>query len=106
MLKVVKDRYPVSDWNIYCAQASDGHNFSDDMSYCMELLEQQVLPLCQYFAYIEVVPQGMQMSEDSVVWQGYRELAERQTAFAMRQVSQPGEIYPVFRELFSDADAA
>jgi uncharacterized sporulation protein YeaH/YhbH (DUF444 family) len=106
MLKVVQARYPVSDWNIYCAQASDGHNFSDDMAYCMEILEQQILPLCQYFAYIEVVPQGMQMSEDSVVWQGYRELAERQRTFAMRQVSQPGEIYPVFRELFSDADAA
>ena len=30
-----------------------------------------MLPVCQYFAYIEVAPQGMQMSEDSVVWQGY-----------------------------------
>ena len=106
MVKVVKDRYPPSDWNIYVAQASDGHNFSDDMGRCMELLEGDVLPICQYFAYIEVVPQGMQMSEDSVVWQGYADLAERQESFAMRQVSNPGEIYPVFRELFSGSEAA
>lgn len=106
MVKVVKDRYPPSDWNIYVAQASDGHNFSDDMGRCMELLENDVLPICQYFAYIEVVPQGMQMSEDSVVWQGYAELAERQESFAMRQVSNPGEIYPVFRELFSGSESA
>ena len=106
MMKVVKDRYPVSDWNIYAAQASDGHNFSDDMARCMELLENDIVPICQYFAYIEVVPQDMQMSEDSVVWQGYGELAERLKGFAMRQVSQPGEIYPVFRELFSGSEAA
>jgi len=106
MVKVVKDRYPPSDWNIYVAQASDGHNFSDDMGRCMELLTEAVLPICQYFAYIEVVPQGMQMSEDSVVWQGYAELADHQDSFAMRQVSNPGEIYPVFRELFSGSEAA
>jgi hypothetical protein len=106
MMKVVKERYPASDWNIYAAQASDGHNFSDDMARCIELLEEEILPICQYFAYIEVVPQGMQMSEDSVVWQGYTEMAERQDNFAMRQVSQPGEIYPVFRELFSGSEAA
>ncbi len=106
MMKVVKARYPVSDWNIYAAQASDGHNFSDDMARCIELLEGEVLPICQYYAYIEVVPHGMQMSEDSVVWQGYGQMAEKHPGFAMRQVSQPGEIYPVFRELFSGSEAA
>jgi uncharacterized sporulation protein YeaH/YhbH (DUF444 family) len=106
MMKVVKERYPPADWNIYVAQASDGHNFSDDMGRCMEILEDEILPITQYFAYIEVVPQGMQMSEDSVVWQGYSEIEEKHGSFAMRQVSQPGEIYPVFRELFSGSEAA
>ena len=76
------------------------------MARCLQLIEEDVLPACQYFAYIEVVPHGMQMSEDSVVWQGYSQLGEKQSNFAMRQVSQPGEIYPVFRELFSGSEAA
>jgi len=35
MLRVVRERYPVEDWNIYAAQASDGHNFDDDMERCV-----------------------------------------------------------------------
>src|SRR5262249_60166337 len=53
MLKVVRDRYSPADWNIYAAQASDGDNFHDDMPRCLELLNDQILPVCQYFAYIE-----------------------------------------------------
>ncbi|MEZ5773357.1 MAG: YeaH/YhbH family protein [Hyphomicrobiaceae bacterium] len=105
MLAVVADRYPVSDWNIYAAQASDGHNFSDDMSHCLDLLEQQIVPMCQYFAYIEVQPDGQQAIGDSIVWRGYEDLKGADRAFAMRRVSHPGEIYPVFRELFSSETA-
>ena len=54
MQRIVSERYPVDEWNIYAAQASDGHNFSDDMARCLGLLNQELLPLCQYFAYIEV----------------------------------------------------
>jgi len=36
-----------------------------------------------------------------VAWSGYEEIAERQEHFAMRKVSSPGDIYPVFRELFA-----
>ena len=53
MLKIVRDRYSPADWNIYAAQASDGDNFHDDMPRCLELLDDEILPVCQYFAYIE-----------------------------------------------------
>ncbi len=101
MMKVVRDRYPVSDWNIYAAQASDGHNFDDDMARCIEMLEGDILPVCQYFAYIEVTTERQRQMEDSVVWSGYEEIAELHPHFAMKRVSSPSEIYPVFRELFS-----
>ena len=101
MVRIIAKRYPVSDWNIYAAQASDGHNVSDDMDLCVEMLEQQLLPMCQHFAYIEVGQQGSHLGFESVVWHGYGELAERAANFAMSRVREPSEIYPVFRELFS-----
>jgi uncharacterized sporulation protein YeaH/YhbH (DUF444 family) len=97
----VKERYPVEDWNIYAAQASDGHNFDDDMDDCLRLLNTEILPLCQYFAYIEVAPEDGMSSMTSVVWSGYEEVAQANPHFAMKRVMNPGEIYPVFRELFA-----
>ena len=103
MLKVVAERYPVDDWNIYAAQASDGHNFDDDMEKCVTMLQQDILPICQYFAYIEVMPESQVSPMQSVAWAGYNEVASDSNSghFAMRRVSSAGEIYPVFRELFS-----
>ena len=101
MRKIIKDRYPVDDWNIYAAQASDGHNFDDDMDDCLGLLNNELLPLCQYFAYIEVAPEDGMQNMTSVVWAGYQEVAAANPQFAMKRATNPGEIYPVFRELFS-----
>jgi hypothetical protein len=101
MLKIIKERYPPDDWNIYAAQASDGHNFDDDMDRCLGLLRDDILPLSQYFAYIEVMPDDQSSSMDSVAWSGYAEIGASYPQFAMRRVSSAGEIYPVFRELFS-----
>ena len=108
MLKVVRDRYPIDDWNIYAAQASDGHNYDDDMPRTLSMLQEDILPLCQYFAYIEVADRQWQpQSGDSVVWNGYRDQLSAIKNFAMRRVASPGDIYPVFHELFSsDAEAA
>ncbi|MBC8049646.1 MAG: YeaH/YhbH family protein [Chitinophagales bacterium] len=100
MLKVVKARYPVSDWNIYAAQASDGDNASIDMGRCIELLDEDIIPLCQYFAYIEV---GASAGR-SIVWDAYEDLVDNHEHFAMRGVTSVDEIYPVFRDLFSTTE--
>ncbi|WP_114970294.1 YeaH/YhbH family protein [Rhodoferax ferrireducens] len=96
MHKIVADRYPSSQWNIYGAQASDGDNWSDDSPRCRELLEQSLLPLTQYFAYIEITegpPQNL--------WEEYAKLeATYADHFAMRRIATVADIYPVFRDLF------
>ena len=38
----------------------------------------------------------------SEVWEGYEDLIGQHDNFAMRRVTEAGEIYPVFRNLFSD----
>ena len=107
MLNVVKARYSPADWNIYAAQASDGDNFHDDMPRCMQLLDKEILPICQYFAYIETThAERFNDVQETPVWHGYAETAKRFKHFAMRRVSSPEDIYPVFHELFSASDKA
>jgi uncharacterized sporulation protein YeaH/YhbH (DUF444 family) len=96
MRSIILDRYPSNQWNIYGAQASDGDNWNDDSSRCRELLEQSLLPLTQYFAYIEITtgpPQNL--------WEEYTKLEATQgDRFAMRRIATVADIYPVFRDLF------
>jgi len=102
MLKIVRERYPVDDWNIYAAQASDGHNFRDDMDACLKLLDKDILPLCQYYAYIEVGDEAYSTgASNSLVWAGYERLLDLHSHFALRQVFEPGDIFPVFHDLFA-----
>jgi uncharacterized sporulation protein YeaH/YhbH (DUF444 family) len=107
MLRVVGERYPVGDWNIYAAQASDGDNVSGDNARVVELLSERVLPLTQFFAYIEIArgPRAGNRN-DSSLWQAYTPLAQLDLPFAMRRVADRGDIYPVFRELFSREKSA
>jgi uncharacterized sporulation protein YeaH/YhbH (DUF444 family) len=107
MLTVVKARYSPADWNIYAAQASDGDKFHDDMPRCMQLLEKEILPICQYFAYIETThAERFNDVQETPVWHGYAETGKRSKNFAMRRVASPEDIYPVFHELFSATDKA
>ena len=96
MYKIAAERYPSSQWNIYGAQASDGDNWNDDSPRCRELLEQKLLPLTQYFAYIEITEGPAQN-----LWEEYAKLEAAQAGhFAMRRISTVADIYPVFRDLF------
>lgn len=101
MLRIQKARYPAQQWNIYVAQASDGDNTTSDMPQTVELLEDGILPLVQYYAYIEVTGSGAIIRGDTDLWRSYREISERNPHLAIRQVSDRKEIFPVFRELFA-----
>jgi uncharacterized sporulation protein YeaH/YhbH (DUF444 family) len=106
MLKIVKERYPPGEWNIYAAQASDGDNFSGDAEKCIELLDKELMPLCQYYAYVEILDEReMELFQDpekgTALWQAYRTVAASWLNFETKRIAGPGDIYPVFRELFA-----
>lgn len=105
MKDIIADRYPPDEWNIYGAQASDGENFGNDSARCKALLLQDLLPVCQYYAYMEIVAEtadvllnNPEVGED--LWQNYREVKGQAPHFEMQRVSQPAHIYPIFREFF------
>jgi len=96
MLKVIRDRYPSADWNIYAAQASDGENWQDDSPIARDLLMTSILPLVQFYAYVEITK-----SDHQALWTAYEELLEKYPdSFAMKKVSEAADIFPVFHELF------
>jgi uncharacterized sporulation protein YeaH/YhbH (DUF444 family) len=106
MQKVLKDRYPTSEWNIYGAQASDGDNFAGDGEKCIAMLDQELMPYCQYYAYVEILDEReidiFRDAEDgNALWRSYRQVHEKWANFEMKRIANPGDIYPVFRELFA-----
>ncbi len=98
---ILRDRYPPHSWNIYAAQASDGDNWHQDSGGCAQLLRERLLPLMQYFAYVEIRPNRHQS-----LWEEYEQVADANSNFAMRQIDGPSDIYPVFRDLFKRKHAA
>ena len=111
MLEIQKERYATADWNIYAAQASDGYTQSGDARRCVEMLNADIMPLCQYYAYIEILDEReMEVfaSEESgaELWRAYRTVAELWPNFATKRISKPADIFPVFRELFKKTEGA
>jgi len=105
MANIARERYPLDAWNIYAAQASDGDNASSDNPKAATLLTEEILPICQYFAYIEVGTEEERplagADSGSALWRTYALVAQPDAPMAMRKVRHRREIYPVFRDLFA-----
>lgn len=106
MKKILRTRYPVDVWNIYGAQVSDGDNVRDDSGNCISLMQKDLLPLVQYYNYVEVVDEReMEIVGDgdvgSDLWKAYRQVRDASPIFKMGKIAESGDIYGVFRELFS-----
>lgn len=95
MHEIVVARYPSTSWNIYGAQVSDGDAFGADPEKSRGFLENTLLPLTRYYAYIEVPDL---LTPLSTLASSYKRIAADH--FAMREVRERREIYPVLRDLF------
>jgi uncharacterized protein len=110
MLEIQKERYTTGDWNIYAAQASDGYTQTGDAKRCVELLEAEIMPVCQYYAYIEILDERemevfASQEAGAELWRAYRMLADSRTNFATKRIAKPADIFPVFHELFKKQEA-
>lgn len=99
--EVIAKRFSPNEWNIYVAQASDGDNWDDDSTNCSNILVNELMPLLQYFAYVEITPHAHQS-----LWEEYEGVQNKfPDRFAMEQIVSEADIYPVFRELFRRKEA-
>lgn len=95
LVEIIKERYSGAEWNAYVAQASDGDNWDNDSLTCRELLNNTIMPMVQYYAYVEIT-QG----DPQNLWQEYLTVMQTHAHFAMQKIESASDIYPVFRELF------
>ncbi|ABE58239.1 MULTISPECIES: YeaH/YhbH family protein [Chromohalobacter] len=94
--EIIAKRYSPAQWNLYVAQASDGDNWDDDSLTCRDLLMTSLMAKLQYYTYVEITPHSHQ-----ALWEEYERVqAAHPSRFAMQQIVEPGDIYPVFRKLF------
>ena len=106
MEQVIRERYPPEDWNIYAAQASDGDNLNSDNAHCQHMLNDVLLPLCQYFAYVEIWDSEesemfMGGNGSTRLWEAYDQVRKTNRNFAIRRVTKAADIYPVLHDLFA-----
>jgi uncharacterized sporulation protein YeaH/YhbH (DUF444 family) len=102
MRDIVRSRFRPADWNIYAAQASDGDNSLSDSAVTGRLLTEMILPVSQFFAYLEVGEASGSTFDmpDSSLWTLYQRLRTEGAPLSMRKVSDRSEIFPVFHDLF------
>ena len=94
--QIIDKRYPVSDWNIYIAQASDGDNWETDTDICRKIISERLLPRVQYFAYVEIA------NRPQTLWHTYQPIQDEfADYFAQQRIRNHADIYPVFRRLFA-----
>lgn len=107
VLNIINERYPLSVWNIYVAQASDGDNFEDDNEKTLKLLR-ELLNIVQYYAYVQINPvddafkylSSMASSRNNL-YELYKNLSnEYKNVLQCKIVNKRNEIWMVFRELF------
>lgn len=103
--KIIKERFPVDMWNIYCAQASDGDNWPGDNNSVTQWMR-VLLPLCQYYAYVDVRQDymdeyGYLAPSQNELWEVYENLKGEFNHLVMKEVPHQRYIWSVIQELFS-----
>ena len=100
---VISDRFPLDEWNVYLAQASDGDNWSSDDSVMVDILKEKILPKVQYMAYIEVHdPKAFFRFKTETIYFYYKRLMEEYPHIQAKKVVQDEDVYPVLKELFTE----
>jgi uncharacterized sporulation protein YeaH/YhbH (DUF444 family) len=104
MQQIIAARYPVADWNIYSAQASDGDNMSSDRERTASLMRDVILPAVQHHFYVEVADRALDWAQmhggKTDLWRTYESLGGDGVPLSMQRVSDRSEIFPVFRAMF------
>jgi hypothetical protein len=82
-------------FSVLCVDSDITYRFIDDGAV-RQLLVNDLLPLVQYFAYVEITRR-----EHQALWREYQKLVDTwPERMAQRQIMEVSDIYPVFRDLF------
>lgn len=110
--EIIQQRYPLSQWNVYIAQASDGDNYPEDNKHVRDTLLQQILPIVQYFAYIQIDPDEEYqnfsislMNNEANLWSTYENIAKTKSNIGIAKVNNEKQVYTALTKLFEKKNA-
>lgn len=100
--QIIEAEYPVSDWNIYIAQCTDGDNSTQDNFVCDRLIRDKLQPRVQYYAYVQVAElnRGEIYTYGYSAWPLFLRLSEEFKNIACKNIAHASNVWTVFRELF------
>lgn len=109
-LRMIKEEYPLTDWNVYLLHASDGDNWQTDNLEVFKLIK-QLTRVSQLVGYLEIKePQRMQLfGGGGTNWSTLmddlgakrKELGEE---FMLTHVKSDSEIWPALKHFFGKED--
>ena len=102
--EILADRYSPNEWNIYFAQASDGDNWDNDNEILLDIIDKDILPVTQYFSYIQVGMKRHGYYNSGNLLQEYVRLEANHKNIITKHIEDTLDIYPVFREIFKIRD--
>jgi len=95
-IETIDERFPLDQWNVYVAQASDGDNWESDCPKCHELLVKELLPRVQYYCYIEI-----DAAQPQSLWEQFEMARAGARNLALGRIMTRADVYPVLRDLFA-----
>ncbi len=103
ILRIQRDRFPASDWNIYALHVSDGDNFTADNQRVLELVR-ELSGLCALVGYLEVDPSGalhIGPAANYKLLRFYAEHARDLERFVFAEARQERELWPALKRFFA-----
>jgi len=104
MYDIMRTDYPRDEWNSYVAQTSDGDNWETDDARLKDMLNQQIIPNIQHFAYLQVGSEGdfrTREGYDTTLWKTYAPLLERWSGkMDMKKLIDLQDVGEVFKDLY------
>jgi uncharacterized sporulation protein YeaH/YhbH (DUF444 family) len=95
-VETIREQFPLDQWNVYVAQASDGDNWESDCPKCHELLLKELLPRVQYYCYVEI-----DAAQPQSLWEQFELARASARNLALGRIMTRADVYPVLRDLFA-----
>lgn len=102
--ETIMAKYNPSLWNVYLAHSSDGDNFSHDNVLVQDIVTEKLLPILQYYAYVQINPDDQAHltfgDSDDTLWGVFDPLSKQHKQVSTALITTEAEVYPVFIKLF------
>lgn len=107
--KIIDERYDLAQWNIFITQISDGDNAVSDNEPTLTFLQNELLPIVQFYTYIQTERGAMSTEMGAVLaaisgrnslYALYKKLELKYKNIKTAVIRDQKDIYPIFVKMF------